>query len=417
MDVGSKRSVAFSKYFKQYGWTPHVLSVRNPDRAYCRLGDERPPNGISVEYTYSIANLYRPLGKINGLIAKMASAFGVEAKRNYFYDILCIPDHFWGWLPHTLVSAWCRMKQFDIDVIYVSCSPFSSGLIGIALKNLTGKPAVLDFRDPFALDLMTDSELPRFRVKANQALERYMLDRADALILTTEETREAYSDMYPQFKGKMHTIHNGFEHHTPLPDAPEKYDKFTIVYAGQFYLHMQQLTVYTDIFFQALAHLKMEGTISRDSFQFLYHGDAEREIAEIAGGHDVVDLVWAGASIPHEQIIEIVRKSHVQLLRIVKPMISTKLYEGIALNIPFLATIPPGEARDTVRAYSPSSRVITEESSERVAEAIKGLMREYERNEIQDNHIERFLDVFSRERLTLKLMDIVDQTVLSKAKM
>jgi hypothetical protein len=34
-DVGSKRSVAFSKYFKKHGWNPCVLSVTNPDRAYC----------------------------------------------------------------------------------------------------------------------------------------------------------------------------------------------------------------------------------------------------------------------------------------------------------------------------------------------------------------------------------------------
>ena len=32
-DVGSKRSIAYAKYFKKYGWNPVVLSVKNPDRS------------------------------------------------------------------------------------------------------------------------------------------------------------------------------------------------------------------------------------------------------------------------------------------------------------------------------------------------------------------------------------------------
>ena len=45
-DVGSKRSVAFSKYFKKNGWSPSVLSVKNPDRYYCSVGHDVPPDGV-----------------------------------------------------------------------------------------------------------------------------------------------------------------------------------------------------------------------------------------------------------------------------------------------------------------------------------------------------------------------------------
>jgi hypothetical protein len=149
-DVGCERSVAFSKYLKKHGWNPNVLSVKNPDRAYCSLGHDEPPPGIPVERAYSVANLYGFLGKMNGLLSRIFKVFGVEIKRNYFYDVFCIPDFFWGWVPLSLIKGWSLIKRFRVDTIYVSCSPFSSALVGTCLKRLTRKPLVLDFRDPFA---------------------------------------------------------------------------------------------------------------------------------------------------------------------------------------------------------------------------------------------------------------------------
>ena len=95
-------------------------------------------------------------------------------------------------------------------------------------------------------------------------------------------------------------------------------------------------------------------------------------------------------------------------------MISTKLYEGIALDIPLLATIPAGEVEDIINEFSRSSYVITEKSSIKVAEAIKDAMAKYEENQIQSNYVDKFLESFSRERLTLKLMNIIDQSVLRR---
>jgi hypothetical protein len=68
IDVGSKRSVAFSKYLVKYDWTPYILSVKNPDKAYCNVGKEIPPLNVSVTYAYSLINLYKFVGKLNGLI-------------------------------------------------------------------------------------------------------------------------------------------------------------------------------------------------------------------------------------------------------------------------------------------------------------------------------------------------------------
>ncbi|HUK55075.1 MAG TPA: hypothetical protein VLY20_00255, partial [Nitrospiria bacterium] len=80
-DVGAKRSVSFSKYFKKFGWNPWVLSVKNPDRAYCSIGDDGPPPGIPTEYSYSIINLFRLIGRLNGVLLKALGLIRIDLKR------------------------------------------------------------------------------------------------------------------------------------------------------------------------------------------------------------------------------------------------------------------------------------------------------------------------------------------------
>ena len=111
VDVGCKRSVAFSKYLKKHGWNPHVISVKNPDKKYCLIGKDEPPKNISIDYTYSIINPYTFLGKLNGLLYRFLKFFRVELKRNYFNNIFCIPDIFFGWIPLTLVRSYKIIKE------------------------------------------------------------------------------------------------------------------------------------------------------------------------------------------------------------------------------------------------------------------------------------------------------------------
>ena len=95
-------------------------------------------------------------------------------------------------------------------------------------------------------------------------------------------------------------------------------------------------------------------------------------------------------------------------MRIVKPAISTKLFEGITFNIPFLATIPPGEVQDIIKEYSPSSYIINDESHEKVAEAILEARERYKRKHIKYNKTKEFLQTFSRENLTIKFIKIIE---------
>ncbi len=343
------------------------------------------------------------------MLSRILKLFGVRpSRKNIFYEIFCIPDYFWGWIPLTTIRGYRLIKKLDTDVIYASCGPFSSAVIGVLLKLFTGKPLVIDLRDVFGLEtLMVRNHSPRFRIKINRVIEDIFFRSADILIATTEEMREEYIQQYPFIKDKMFTVHNGFDADYMITQRESKYQKFTIIYHGEFYFYFLK----SQVFFKALALLKSGGKIDHSNFQFLFYGDGKDTIEGIACDYGIEDLVVANSRIPYKDVLLALTKSHLQLLRIANPMISTKFFEGIPLNVPFLATIPSGEVEGLIREYSPSSYIVTEDSAEKVADAILDAMSRYRSGQIQDNHIQKFLENFSRENLTLKLISIMEQNL------
>lgn len=412
LDVGCKRSVAFAKYLKRHGWEPHVLSVRNPDQHYCSVGSESPPEGIPTSYTLSLFNLYFIFGKLNGLITKICSPFGIQIKRNYLHDLFSIPDLFLGWIPGAVFKGFSIIKKEKIDYIYISCTPYSSAFAGIALKKLTGKPLIIDFRDPFHINDPDIFGLPAFREKINIRLERRIIKAADVFIVNTEEVRQGYISEYPEIAHKTITIHNGFDHQMLSSGQPEKFEKFTVVYGGNMYFE----AIKSNSFFEAIARLKESGLIKRENFQFLYFGSAHKEVNNIAEKLNITDLIQVSSYIPHAEMLNVLMKSHLQLLRIIKPMISTKLFEGIALNLPFLATIPPGEVADIIARYSPSSHVVHEDSPQAIGKAIMAAMNDYHLGTVENNLVTQFLANFSREKMTIKLEQAIENTLIARQK-
>lgn len=405
-DVGCKRSVAFARYFQKRGWTPFVLSVKNPDRGYCLVGNDLPPDGVTTEYSYSIINLWRLVGILNAALTKVLNWIGVKPRVKYLHLILCIPDIFWGWVPLTTIKGWKIVRKRSVDVIYVSCTPMSAAFCGVFLKLLTGKPLVLDFRDPYAIETVFERlHIPAFRATIDRALQNFFLKHTDIFIVNNEETKQIYLSEYPSVRNKIYAVHNGFEESfLPKGTPPSKYEKFTIIYTGEFYWY----AIKSEIFFAGLSILKQQGVIRSDNFEFVFLGEGKELIEQLADKHGVADCVTARGRVPYSTVLGMIQRSHLQLLRIVKPMISTKLFEGIPLNIPFLATIPQGEVEEIIRRYSPSSYIVTEELPGEVAAAIKDAIIKYSHGKIVSNDVEGFLKGFARQNLALKLMSIIE---------
>src|SRR4030067_2392352 len=302
-DVGGKRSIAFSKYLKKNGWNPYIISIKNPDKGYCSIGNDKPPQGINIEYSYSIINLSKLIVRLNALLTRAFRLININIKRNYFYLIFCIPDLFWGWVPLTAIKGVRLIKRYNIDIIYVSCSPWSSAFTCIIIKIITGKPLILDYRDPYALETaFLRFNVPMFREKLDRNIQKYFLKHTDIFIVNNDEIRRIYFKEYPQAKEKIFAIHNGFESEFMIQKKAEKYPKFTIVYTGDFYFYALE----SKIFFEGIALLKQKGKINKDTFHFLFYGDGKDEIKRIAIDYGIEDVVMASSRIPYNAVLDVI---------------------------------------------------------------------------------------------------------------
>src|SRR5687767_1644898 len=87
---GAIRSLAFSVNLPSLGWEPTVLTV-DRYRDTSLAGGERIPQGISIVRTREL-NLHGLVDLLHGLTRRVLRAFGVETTRNWYRELLCIPD-------------------------------------------------------------------------------------------------------------------------------------------------------------------------------------------------------------------------------------------------------------------------------------------------------------------------------------
>lgn len=95
-------------------------------------------------------------------------------------------------------------------------------------------------------------------------------------------------------------------------------------------------------------------------------------------------------------------------------MISTKLYEALAVGIPILAIINKGEVANLTRKYSKNSYVITSDNVDDVANAIKDAYHKWDKGILEKSTTEEFLQNFNKKALTKQFVQILGRVYQAK---
>lgn len=414
-DVGGLRALGFSRYLPEYGWEPHVLSVKNPDKHASIPGKGEAPDGVKTYYTRSIIHLSWITGKANGLLSRILKLFGIKLTSPLIKDLICIPDEYIGWIPLTVLKGLSLIRKHNIDIIYVSCKPFSSALIGMLLKHLTGKPLVLDFRDPVSPDhpiLLSHAyyrRMPSFRII--RWIEKKVLHRADKLLLTTKDTEDLYHTSFPFIKDRTAVIYNGFSDDL-FYDTGEIFQKFSIVYSGNFYSSL----IPPDPFFMGLRGLISDNPELRDKIEFVYVGASEQWLRIMIDRYALRDQVRVLGRVSRSESIAYICKASLLLLRIVPGKISTKLFEGLAAGAPLLALIHEGEVARIIKQYSLSSYYIVKpDSAPEIQSAIQDAYKKWKTGQLVRGKNKKFYDDFNKKRLTSEYAFIIDSVLREKS--
>ncbi|MDY6844592.1 MAG: glycosyltransferase [Thermodesulfobacteriota bacterium] len=390
-----------------------MLTVKNPDKHYCSGRLEKAQHGVTVFYSWSILNSFRLLVKLDSLLSVLYRIFGRRLKTSVFLNLFGIPDVLIGWIPLSVLKGIKLIRKYDIDIIYVSSKPFSSALIGALLKKVTGKPLVVDMRDPtiaFPFYLGDDSLPFKFYVKATKCFETKILRRVDKLVFVSEMTEQAYLSAYPFLENKTTYIYNGFFSEFFLQENQKSFDSFTLVYVGNYYPHCQD----SELLFQALRKIISQKRIPKGNIKFLYLGSDKKWVEEISWKYDLSEIVICPGRVSRQESINSLAKASVIFLRIVEDMISTKLYEGLATGIPLLSAISNREVLAIIEEYSPQSINSEPHNSDALADAIECLYCRWKQKEGYGLPNERYLKHFNKEALTNEFASELDTLISSK---
>jgi glycosyltransferase involved in cell wall biosynthesis len=378
---GTMRSVEFVKRLPQHGWKPVVLTVADAREPWSAR-HEPEPEGVEVHRSREL-DLHGLTELLHGASCRVARLFGRELARNLYRELLCLPDPQIAWQTTLTGSRLAR----SCDAVYASCSPFSSAVSACLIKQLTGRPVVVDFRDPWSLN--THHRDSAARRHAIEFMERFVMARADRIILNTEGARWLYEARYPGAAGRITVIPNGYDALDPVPprDVPPD-GRITIMHVGHFYGLRQP-----DRLLEALAAL------NDPTIEFVQVGSEFPSLREYAGRVPIRVI----PSVPRAEALNLMKTA--SILYLVQGRVegerdvavAAKTYEYLATGLPILADCPPGDNADMIEKFAHRPQVVTSGRLKDVARAVAQLVAA--RGDMRPAIKPEFVELFDRNRL------------------
>jgi glycosyltransferase involved in cell wall biosynthesis len=394
---GVFRTLKFTKYLPEFGYQPHVLTVKNP---MYRIKDptligEIPPS----------AKVYRTFSFEQSILRAPRRLLGINLK--WFY----VPDENIGWLPSAVRQGEKIIKKANIDIVYATAPIFTSFLIGFLLKRKTGKPLVVDYRDPWTQNIFLEypSKLHR---RIDDKLEKFVLETTDHVIVTSDPMKHRLVEKYPFTKGKIDTITNGFdpEDFKNLTVKKDK-EKFVIVYTGSLYGRRTG-----EKFFMAFRELIEANPELETKIQVLITGLISKQDAfciEKFGLKNVIKLLGYRS---HKESLSLMANADVLLLimsleemcnaKIGTLTIPGKVFEYLGVKRPILAIVPPGPAADIIRSTK-TGVIVSPQDTGVIAQAILKLFQDWKNGTLEV--LKSDISKYDRRVLTQKLVNVFQQ--------
>ena len=333
---GVQRTLSFSKYLHNDGWTPCVLSAHPV--AYERKNNSQLaqiPSDITVKRAWALDSK-RHLG-----------LFG------RYPELIALPDRWVSWLFSAVPLGLSMVREKRVDVIWTTYPIATAHLIGLTLKRLTKLPWVADFRDP-----MTQVDYPerKWQRAVFRWIERKTIRNCDAAVFTTYSACETYKLRYPKEKPeKFHVIENGYDEDgfkgigeglNTSPVLPG--NRITLLHSGVLYSAGRDPSA----FFAAISSMKQRGQVTGDSLRVILRAPGEEEyFSTLIQQHQISDIVFVEPSIPYHQALREMLSADGLLLFQGTPFntqIPAKIYEYFRAKKPIFGLLDPNGETATV---------------------------------------------------------------------
>ena len=308
-----------------------------------------------------------------------------KLKMDKFLELLIWPDNAVFWVLPALLKGYQLIKAQKPDAIIVFMMPYSTGLLGIGLKWLTGIPLILSFDDSISCTDMHPDAPSWLHYQLGIWLENFYVRHADAVVYVSQFNLDLVKKRQPlSQQSKFNLIRCGvdvLDYTTPI-SAPVIETNFEIVYTGgmngwyKFYHSSEELTVLKKLYkaWMKLGHYQMaeidyctsspvfigqavqqaieECQSWRNRIHVKLYGNKvpEEILQQVLQNQNLTEVVSVFSALPHSQAIQLARQADILFLTLPKRTdgssggrISCKSYEYLMTDRPILAAVPKGE--------------------------------------------------------------------------
>ncbi len=354
--AGVQRWLKFAKYLRSCGWEPVIYTAENGEMPVedASLAKDIPHN-MEVLKT----PIWEPYDVYKKFIGqkkneKINAGFLSESKKNSFLSGIAvwirgnffIPDARKFWIKPSIRFLKTYLSQQPVQAIISSGPPHSMHLIARGIKKVF--PHVLwisDFRDPWTnIDFYEELKLTFLADAKHRRFEKAVLRESDAVVSVgatmSEELKFILGD--ERAHKKFHVITNGFDESDLNTQTPvEKDAYFTIAHIGTLVKSRNP-----ELLWQAIKELIAEHPNMAQKLRIKLVGKVDVTVNERILHYGLEPYVIRIDYLPHNEVLQVVQKSHVNLLLInqtknAKGILTGKFFEYLLASVPILAIGPP----------------------------------------------------------------------------
>ena len=198
------------------------------------------------------------------------------------------------WIPAALAASERLIRENQIRFVISTYPPLVTHLTALILKRRHGDRLkwIADFRDPLSGNAASLEKAPLL----TKLVERQIFKAADCLIANTDTAADRWRSVYPDYRGKIAHIWNGFDPEEQiLPAATPRPGYRGIAHVGEVYAGRDP-----SLLLSSIVRLLAAGRVDPSSFSVHFIGPVDRSLTPNIGVLDA--LVQRGCAVLEPQV-------------------------------------------------------------------------------------------------------------------
>ena len=416
--VAVQRFLKFTKYLRDYGWEPVILTVENGSYPYTDESlQKQVPSGVEVHRTktfepFELYNLLRgQKGKTIPLAVAASSEKSLFQKLSgYIRANFFLPDARRGWKPYAVAKASELITNEQIDAIITTGPPHSTHLIGQKLKAKFNLPWIADFRDPWT-EIFNNQYLPftKASIAKDKEYEASVLRDCDIATVIGDGMKTVFPQ---QYRHKMKVITNGYDDDDIDATLTVQHDKFRMRYIGNLFSNQDMPALWT-----AVSELRNENIDFKKDFELEITGKADEALSKSIHNAGLDTCVVFHSFVPHHEAIRRMQTASM-LLSVIpdvannKLIITGKIFEYIGSGRPIFLIGPMDCDAAKIVADSHSGDIHSYSDKDKMKQTLLHHYSLYQQG--GDTNLTSRKDKYSRKNLTGELAKVLNNLTGSK---